>query len=73
MVKKIDAGELEDLKNLFERLQLREAELDAARATFQLMMTKLFVKHHLNARTHAVCLLCGKFNLQSQACQCQAP
>ena len=72
MVKKIDAGELEDIRNLFERLQLSEAHLESAKATFQLAMTKLFVKHHLNRNTHAICLLCGKFNPSSSPCSCTA-
>ena len=65
-----DSDQLEGLRALYRRLQLREAEHTEARAVFQLEMTRLFTDAHLDPRTHAICLHCGAFNRQGIACGC---
>lgn len=66
----VDTDQLEGLRTLYERLQLREAEHTAARAAFGLEMTRLFIEFNLDTRTHAICLHCGTFNRQGTACGC---
>lgn len=70
MTTHIETPELDQLSELHSKAQIREASLAVIRAEFQLAAVKLFVKHGFNSQTHAICLHCGAFNLQSVACAC---
>lgn len=69
---RLDASELESLRELHERVAVREAELAFARADLQLTATKLFYAHSETPQTHSVCLQCGMFNPKNLVCKCLA-
>lgn len=68
--KAAEGADLETLSELHAKIQIRQAHLAVSKAEFDLALVKLFVKHGLSTQTHALCLLCGSFNVQGVACLC---
>ena len=70
MTKRIEAPDLEQLRECHDKIQIRQAQLAVTRAEFELTLTKMFVKHQVSMTGSTLCLNCGRFNSKQTPCEC---
>lgn len=70
MAGRIEQTELDAIRELHDKVQIRSAHVNVAKAELDLAVTKAFVKHQHSSQTHNVCLSCGAFSFKTTACEC---